>query len=459
MSDFSISDLELWNERIEKLARQSGLDYYPQEFEIIDFEDMIGYETYVGMPSHYPHWSYGKAFERTKTLHKYNLTGLPYEMVINSNPCIAYLMKDNSLLLQILTMAHVYAHNDFFKNNRLFRQATHAQYAIDMFKNNADRIREYISDPSIGYSKVEKLLNAAHAVKFQTERVLDFRNKKDEPKADKSAIAENKKDFPYLQRCDDYKKDIEVEEPKKIPPQMEEDILQFIIEYGRLQKWEQDILSIVREEAQYFIPQIETKIMNEGWASFWHYTLLNRLELPQELHFEFLRRHNEVIRPLKSNINPYYIGFKIYEDLYNKYGPEKIFEIRSNERDQSFIRRYLTQELCNEMHLFEFIAASNEYMITEVSDDDGWKKIRDPLVNTVGVGSIPIIKVSEWLQKENTLVLYHQFDGRELELNYAYETLKHVVDLWNSKVSLTTLLDGKKKVITCDESKRISLYG
>jgi stage V sporulation protein R len=419
---------------------------------------MIGYETYVGMPSHYPHWSYGKAFERTKTLHKYNLTGLPYEMVINSDPCIAYLMKDNSLLLQILTMAHVYAHNDFFKNNRLFKQATQAQYAIDMFKNHADRIREYISDPSIGYNKVEKLLNSAHAIKFQTERVLDFRNKKDDSKKDKSAIVESKKDFPYLQRYENNNiEETDSEERKKIPPKMEEDILLFIIEYGRLQKWEQDILAIVREEAQYFIPQIETKIMNEGWASFWHYTLLNKLELPQDLHFEFLKRHNEVIRPLKSSINPYYIGFKIYEDLYKKFGAEKIFEVRQNERDQSFIRRYLTQNLCNEMHLFEYVSAGTEYMVSEVSDEEGWKQIRDTLANTVGVGSIPIIKVSEWIQKENTLVLHHEYDGRELELNYAYETLKHVVDLWNSKVSLTTVFDGK--LITCDESKRISLYG
>ncbi len=461
MADFSLKELEYWNERIEKIAADSGLNFYNQEFEIINYEDMIGYESYVGMPSHYPHWSYGKSFERIKTLHKYNLTGLPYEMVINSNPCIAYLMKDNSLLVQILTIAHVYAHNDFFKNNRLFNKGTKAEYAVETFKNHANRIRDYISDPSIGYAKVEKILNAAHAVKLQTERIIDFRNNKKEKEESRSALTEHKTDFPNLDRYSRNEMKDETEEDSqeiKIPEEPQEDILSFIGEYGRLQDWEKDILSIVREEARYFIPQIETKIMNEGWASFWHYTILNKLELPQNMHFEFLRKHNEVIRPLKSSINPYFIGFKIIENLYNTQGKDKIFEVRETERDQSFIRRYLTQELCGEMNLFEYIATGNDYMISEVSDDEGWKKVRDTLCNTVGIGSIPTIRVNEWSPKENTLFLEHEFDGRELELGYAYETLKHLVDLWKGKVVLTTHLEDKKKNIACDEMKRISLY-
>lgn len=462
MTDFSIADLEYWNERIEHRAKAYGLDYYTQEFEIINYEDMIGYESYVGMPSHYPHWSYGKSYERIKTLHKYNLTGLPYEMVINSNPCLAYLMKDNSLLLQVLTIAHVYAHNDFFKNNRLFKLGTKAEYTVEMFKNHANRIREYISDPSIGYSRVERILNAAHAVKLQTERVVEFQNRSEKHEKRGSALTESNRDFPHLDR---YSQRIDQDDNKnslqevKIPSEPQEDILKFIIEYGRLQDWEKDIIAIVREEASYFIPQIETKIMNEGWASFWHYNILNSLELPQSMHVEFLRRHNEVIRPLKSSINPYYIGFKIFESISEKHGFDKIFEIRETERDQSFIRRYLTEELCNEMNLFEYVSAGNDYMISEVSDEDGWRIVRDTLCNTVGIGSIPTIRIEEWNQKENTLVLSHEYDGRELELSYAYETLKHVVDLWNGKLLLITQLEGKKKNISCDEQKRISLYG
>lgn len=461
MADFSLKELEYWNEKIEKIAKESGLDYYNQEFEIINHEDMIGYESYIGMPSHYPHWSFGKSYERIKTLHKYNLTGLPYEMVINSNPCIAYLMKDNSLLVQILTIAHVYAHNDFFKNNRLFKTGTRAEYTIEMFKNHANRIREYISDPSIGYARVEKILNAAHAVKLQTGRVIEPPQKNCGEKDSRSAIIENKKDFPYLDRYIQNTAENqtrEIAQEVNIPEKPEEDILMFLIEYGRLQDWEKDILAIVREEAKYFLPQIETKIMNEGWASFWHYHILSRLDLPQSMHFEFLRKHNEVIRPLKSSINPYYIGFKIFEDLYDKFGPEKIFEVRETERDQSFIRRYLTQKLCTEMNLFEYVSAGNDYMISEVSDESGWKKIRDTLCDTAGIGSIPVIMVNAWNQNENTLVLSHSSDGRELELSYTYETLKHLVDLWNGKISLITQLEGKRKTITCDEAKRISLY-
>jgi len=165
--DYSIEELKFWNEKIERLAEEKGLDFYPQEFEIISYEDMLGYESYLGMPSHYPHWSFGKTYERLKTLYKYNLTGLPYEMVINSNPSIAYLMKDNTLVLQILTMAHVYAHNDFFKNNRLFQEYTNADLAVEMFKNHAGRIREYIKNPGIGYEKVESVLDAVHSIRYQ----------------------------------------------------------------------------------------------------------------------------------------------------------------------------------------------------------------------------------------------------------------------------------------------------
>ena len=178
--EYTLKELEEWNVRIEKKATEFGLDYYPQEFEIVGFNEMLAYEAYVGMPSKYPHWSYGKAYEKNKTLYSLNLTGLPYEMVINSNPSLAYLMKENTLLLQILTMAHVYGHNDFFKNNRLFREGTKAYYTLEMFKLDADIIRSYINDPSIGYSRVEKILDAAHALRYQIPRVVGVKELSDE---------------------------------------------------------------------------------------------------------------------------------------------------------------------------------------------------------------------------------------------------------------------------------------
>lgn len=459
MAEFSLKELEYWNERIEKIAKEIGLNYYEQEFEICTYEDMIGYEAYVGMPSHYPHWSYGKSYDRIRTLHKYNLTGLPYEMVINSDPCLAYLMKDNTLLLQILTIAHVYGHNDFFKNNRLFKTATRADLTVEMFKNQANRVRDYIQNPGIGYAKVEKILNAAHSLKFQVARNPNVKRKEDNKIREDilTKMERPKKDFPLIEP-EDRIKELPVDF-YKTPMEPEEDILWFINRYGRHQEWEKDLINIAHEEAMYFIPQIETKIMNEGWASFWHYNILNKLELDQGLHFEFLKRHNQVIRPHEGRINPYYVGFKIFEDLVKRYpdDPKKIFEVREVERDDSFIRRYLTEELCVEMNLFEYKKRGREYIVTEVADDEGWKEVRNSLANSVGMGGIPNIKVLEWVKKDNHLYLEHSYDGRELELNYAQETLKHISDLWDGKVALVTTLDGTKKVINCDESKRITL--
>lgn len=459
MTEYSMKELLEWNEKIEEIARSEGLDYYEQEFEICSYEDMIGYETYVGMPSHYPHWSYGKHYERTKTLHKYNLTGLPYEMVINSDPCIAYLMKDNTLLLQILTIGHVYGHNDFFKNNRLFKLGTRAKDTVEMFKNHANRIREYIQDPGIGYAKVEKILNAAHAIKYQTSRNIGVKRltQKEKQEVLLERYRKPKSEYPLLEP-----KAMEEDSPpdfKKIPIEPEEDMLMFIMEYSKLSDWEKDIISIVREETLYFLPQIETKIMNEGWASFWHYTILNKLELEQGLHIEFLKRHNQVLRPMMGQINPYYIGFKIFQDLKNRHAddPKKIFEVREVERDQSFIRKYLTRELCEEMNLFEYMKLGSSYVITEVSDEEGWKRVRDTIANSVGLSGIPAVNVLEWVRKDNTLILEHRYDGREIELAYAYETLKHIVDLWDGRVMLATKIDNKRKLIICDEQKKVAL--
>src|SRR5881628_1720407 len=151
-TSYTIKDLEDWNEQILRLAREFGLNPYPQEFELCDHEQMLAYMAYSGMPSHYPHWSYGKSYEKLKTLYDYGVGGLPYEMVINSNPCIAYLMRDNALALQVLTLAHVYGHSDFFRNNFTFR-STRAEFTLETFKAHADRVRRYIEDPSIGLER------------------------------------------------------------------------------------------------------------------------------------------------------------------------------------------------------------------------------------------------------------------------------------------------------------------
>jgi len=445
-----------WNEAIESKAKELGLNFYPQEFEIIGFNEMLGYEAYVGMPSRYPHWSFGKSYEKNKTLYSFDLTGLPYEMVINSNPCLAYLMRENTLPLQILTMAHVYGHNDFFKNNRLFKEGTRAKLALEMFKLDGEIIREYINAPGIGYEKVERILDAAHAIRYNIGRVIGRKEMTDEE------IRKN--------RIEDYKKAIEnksildmdmvIEEPilDKIPLEPYDDVVGFIIKYGKLEEWERDIVRIVKRETEYFMPQIETKTMNEGWASYWHYNILKSLDLPEGLHFEFLKRHNDVVAPMLGGLNPYYVGFKMFEDIEKRYGRDKIFEVRSMERDASFIRRYLTQELCEELNLFQYGKKSFDYVIEEVSDEDGWKEIRDNLAFTAGLGSIPYIRVIDLNTRDLTLTLEHVYDGRELEATYAKETLKYVQQLWGYKVRLLTKnKDNKEFYINCDVDKKITV--
>ncbi|MDP4090079.1 MAG: SpoVR family protein, partial [Bacillota bacterium] len=236
--EYTLADLEKWNEHIEDIAKSKGLNCYEQEFEIISYNDMLAYEAYVGMPSRYPHWSFGKAYEKNKTMYKYNLTGLPYEMVINSNPSIAYLMKENTLLLQILTMAHVYGHNDFFKNNRLFVEGTRADYTVEIFKSHADTVRSYINDPSIGYENVERILDAAHAIKLQTSRVIGAKRLSEE-EIRQNILDRYNPAFDQFSNIKPYSKP-ELPDLNKIPLEPEEDLLYFIIQYGSLQEWEKN---------------------------------------------------------------------------------------------------------------------------------------------------------------------------------------------------------------------------
>lgn len=452
--EYTLRELEGWSEMIEAKAFEIGLDYYEQEFEIISYKDMLSYEAYVGMPSRYPHWSFGKAFEKQRTLYKYNLTGLPYEMVINSNPCLAYLMKENTLLLQILTIAHVYGHNDFFKNNRLFSTGTKADVTIEMFKRHADTVRSYIKDPSIGYENVERILNAVHSVKLQIPRVVG--EKKLSSDTLKSQIVEDyKKENSNYSILEPYKK-IAVPDIYKVPLEPEEDLLSFIEEYGELLDWEKNILEIVRQETAYFIPQIETKIMNEGWASFWHYQILKELDLPAQLYLEFVKRHNDVIAPIVGKLNPYYLGFKIFEDIDKRLGRDKIFEVRMLERDESFIRRYLTEEICRELNLYEYSKKGKDYVVEEVADGEGWKKIRNNMCDNCGMGGVPLIRVKEMSKKDKSLILEHVHDGRDLDINYSQSTLKFISELWGHKVMLETHLAGERITFACDENLNIT---
>src|SRR5690349_20373687 len=433
-TEYSIADLERWNDRIVELVQRFGLDPFPQEFEVCDHEQMLAYMVYSGMPSHYPHWSYGKNFEKLKTLYDYGVSGLPYEMVINSSPAIAYLMRDNSLLLQVLTIAHVYGHNDFFKNNFTFK-TTRAEYTIETFKAHANRIRHYVEDPSIGLETVEPILDAAHALSLQCRRNLAIRKPSPEEDVARRLAESSPPPDPFhaIHRRQEYV----VPDLNRVPLYPEEDLLLFIRDHNPVfSDWEKDLLTIVHEEAQYFIPQIETKIMNEGWASFWHKRILDSLVLPQELHLEFLVRHNQVVRPIPGQLNPYHLGLRLWEDIERrgdeptpeekenlppgKDGRALLFDTREVDRDPSFLRRWLHESFMRELDLFRYEPKGDDLVVSDVADDEGWRAVKDTLLKNVGMASIPVIRVSDADHNHaRTLLLEHVHDGRDLQLEYA----------------------------------------
>lgn len=446
MKNWTVKDLEYWDKKIQEEVQNIGLNCYTQEFEICDYEDMIGYEAYSGMPSRYPHWSFGKQFERTKTLYTYGLTGLAYEMVINSDPAIAYLMSDNSLSLQVLTMAHVMGHNDFFKNNIHFSQ-TRPKDTVNMFKLHSDRIRSYIEDPSIGKKKVERILDAAHAIRYQCNRSLILTYINQQKQKDK-LITEMKSSTTGLDRWGNPIPTNNESVVKKRVIAPEADIMLFIRDNNKdLEDWEKDILTMIRDETSYFLPQIETKIMNEGWATFIHYTILNRLNLPQELYWDFIKNHNQVIRPIKGKPNPYYIGFKLFMKISESSGhdiniTQDLFSVREVDRDASFIRRFLDYDAINDLKLFQYEKDINGKIVEyNLADEDNWKELRNFFISTIGLNNFPVVKVIDVTPNTNTMVLEHEFDGREMRLNYIEKTLEHIHSLWGNPVTLYTNID------------------
>ncbi|MFQ5546352.1 MAG: SpoVR family protein, partial [Acidiferrobacterales bacterium] len=390
--------------------------------------------------------------------------GLPYEMVINANPSLAYLMRGNSLCLQILTIAHVYGHNDFFKNNFTFRD-TRPEFTISNFKVRADRTRTYTEDPSIGVDKVEETLDAAHALSYQCRRNMAIRKlSREEQEQHVLAAAQ-----PQVDPFHSIHKPAEYVPPDltKVPLQPEEDILLFIRDHNPyLSEWQKDLLTIAHEQAQYFIPQIETKIMNEGWASYWHHYLMNSLDLPESLHMEFVVHHNQVVRPHPGSINPYYLGFKLWHEIRRSYdeptpeeiekygepdksGTEKIFEVREVDRDVSFLRRFLTEELMREMDMFEYEKRGDDVVISQVSDEENWQRVKDTLIATTGMGSFPTIRIEDADYKQNrVLYLTHAHDGRDLDLGYTEKTLAYVYQLWGREVLLETNVQGSGYVFS-----------
>ena len=332
-------------------------------------------------------------------------------------------------------------------------------------KARAERVRAYVEDPSIGVASVERVLDAAHGLCMQCRRNMAIRKLgREEAKNRAIEAAEPAADpFHRIHKRDEYVEP----ELHKVPLEPEEDILLFIRDHNlRLAEWEKDLFTIVHEEAEYFIPQIETKIMNEGWATFWHREILNSLNLPTDLQMEFLVRHNQVVRPSPGEINPYHLGLKIWDDLkrrrddptseeIEKYGqPDKnggdiLFAVREVDRDTSFLRRFLTGNLMREMDLFEYEPYGDDLVVRKVSDEENWRSVKETMLQNVGMGSFPVIRIEDAdFGGARSLYIKHAHDGRDLQLEAAEKTMGYLHELWGRDVLLETVLNRKKRLLS-----------
>jgi stage V sporulation protein R len=358
------------------------------------------------------------------------LEGLPYELIINSDPSIAYLMEENPLYLQILIMCHCVGHSDFFKNNITFSK-TKPELVILRMRNAKRFIDTLIKDPSIGIEKVEKILDAAHALSLHV------------PRRYKGYVPQEKQKIELVKKIKDgyFDDEKETPDPSLIPVKPEENLLAFIAEQSpHLEDWERELIHFAIDDAYYFMPQIRTKIMNEGWASFWHYRLMHDLDLPSGLHLPFLKTHNEVVRPHLGSINPYHVGFFLFKKIEERYGLEECFIAREALNDESFIRQYLTLKDCEELNLFSFSLHKKDYKVDDVSDEEGWKSVKENLIKQVAGNNIPMITV-EHVDEANILCLKHDHDGRDLELEYAESVIEHITTLWGDVVKLDTVIE------------------
>jgi stage V sporulation protein R len=432
MTDWTLDELNHWDEKICEVGATFGLNWFDIDYEIIDYHEMISAMSYTGLPTHYRHWSFGKAYERTHTLYNAGASGLPYEMIINSNPSISYLMSENPMHIHILTMAHCIGHSDFFKNNRTFAQ-TSPELVIPKFKAAAKYVKTLIEDPSIGIQEVEDILDASHAIKYQVPRFPGIK------RHSRSALKQI-----YAQKIlDDNTGEYDDFDIHKIPLERDYNILSFIMEHSRnLTEWQRNLISIVEENSHYFIPQALTKIMNEGWAVLMHEKIVQELNLPDKYYIPFLKLHNQVVRPHLGRINPYHLGYNIFKRLEAQSGFEACLLAREVHNDITFLRNYLDEEMCQALNLFSYSYKQKEDQssIDETSDALGWEKVRDSLISNIGLNSIPVIYVEE-MQKDHTLILRHEHDGRDLDMKYARKVFDYIRDLWGDEINLFTVLE------------------
>jgi len=454
MRDVENAMREIWD-----TAVGLGLDPFPTHFEVVPANIMYELGAY-GIPGRFSHWSHGKAYWHMKTMYDHGLSKI-YELVINTNPSLAFLLDNNSALENKMVIAHVLGHTDFFKHNMYFDHTS--RQMVESSSLNAERIERYEFEH--GSLAVERFLDAALSVRDH----FSLPTKGAKQYADDDGTRDRVTPYDDLWSLDYTPKEEEAvgKKPRRIPPEPQRDILQFLIDYSAdLDDWQRDILAIVRQEQLYFLPQMQTKIMNEGWASYWHYKIMNEvLDLtPSELA-QFGALHAGVVSPGgRMRINPYYLGFRVWHDIERRWdnptteeslrlgrvaggGREKMFEIREAENDQSFLRHYLTEDLIREMDMYTYRLVDDEWQIVDTS----WEGVRDTLVRSMDNFGQPYITVDDGDYRQNReLYLRHHFEETELDIRYAEKTLQYLYALWNRSVHLETIIDERRVRLSYD---------
>jgi spore cortex formation protein SpoVR/YcgB (stage V sporulation) len=486
-SDWTFELIEAYDKEISRIAAEFGLDTYPNQIEIISAEQMMDAYSSVGMPVGYHHWSFGKQFLETEKRYQRGEMGLAYEIVINSNPCISYLMEENTMMMQALVVAHAaYGHKSFFKNNYLFKQWTSADAIIDYLLF----AKKYVAscEKKYGIEAVEAVLDSCHALmnygvdrykRPQPVSLLKEQERQHEREAYiQSQVNELWRTIPNFGR----KK--EKEQRIRFPSEPQENILYFIEKNAPLlEPWQRELVRIVRKIAQYFYPQRQTKVMNEGWATFWHYTILNKLHeeglVTDGFMIEFLKSHTNVVSqppfdaPYYSGINPYALGFAMMSDIRRicehptdedrAWFPDLVdtdwvksldFAMR-NFKDESFIAQYLSPKVIRDLKLFSILDddENSHIEITAIHNDNGYRRVRELLADQYNLGSnepnIQVYNVD--VRGDRSLTLRHfQYNRRPLA-DSLDEVMKHLGRLWGFNVRLETVTENNEVELTHEQ--------
>jgi len=469
---------------IEGYAREYGLDFFDTIFEVLDYQRMNEVAAYGGFPTRYPHWRFGMEYEGLAKGYEYGLSKI-YEMVINNDPCYAYLLEGNSSVDQKMVMAHVYGHCDFFKNNYYFSKTNRRM--IDGMANHSARIRKHIE--RTGLEKVESFIDVC----LTLDNLIDPHSpyivrRSPPPKEEKEGAAQevpklraksymdkfiNPPDFVESQKK---KMQEEKEKEKRFPEHPERDVLLFLIEHAPLERWERDVLEVVREEAYYFAPQGMTKIMNEGWATYWHSKIMTQKALRASEIIDYADHASGVTASSPGQLNPYKLGVELYrhiEDRWDKgrfgkewddcqdmaarkswdrrlgLGKKKIFDVRKLYNDVTFIDEFFTEEFCREEKFFSF--GFNERSGNWEIESREFKKVKDKLLYRLTNFGQPFIYVENGnFENRGELLLRHKHEGADLKMDHARDTLEGMTRVWKRPVNLLTRVDGKGKILRYD---------